>query len=81
MQELKRLEKLQCVRQVSWEDSRVIMPLSVVYSNKLRLVVDTSRHINPYITKCKNKLDSLDNFAFMVRQGDFVAVDDLDSGY
>ena len=27
------------------------------------------------------KLDSLDDFAFMVRQGDFVAMDDLDSGY
>ena len=52
---------------------------SVVFSNKLCLVVDASRHINPYMTKCKVKLDSLDNFAFMVKQGDFVAVDDLDS--
>ena len=50
IQELKSLEKLQCIKQVSREDCKVIMPLSVVYSNKLRLVVDTSRHINPYIT-------------------------------
>merc|ERR1712177_86726 len=57
------------------------MLFSVVYSNKLRLVVDASTHINPYVTKRRVKLDSLDDFAFMVRQGDFVAVDDLDSGY
>ena len=53
IQELKRLEKLQCVKQVSREDCKVIMPLSVVNSNKLRLVVDTSCHINPYVTKRK----------------------------
>ena len=27
------------------------------------------------------RLDSLDDFAFLVNRGDFVAVDDLDSGY
>ena len=43
--------------------------------------MDATRHINPYVTKRKVKLDSLDDFAFMVRQGDFLAVDDLDSGY
>ena len=40
VQEIKRLKKLQCVKQVAREDCKVIMPLSVVYSNKLRLVVD-----------------------------------------
>ena len=60
IQELKRLEKLQ----VSKEDCKVIMPLSVVYSNKLRLVVDASQHINPYVTKCKVKLDSLKDLHF-----------------
>ena len=81
VQELKRLKNLQCVKQVSKEDFRVILLLSVVFSNKLRLVVDTLRHINPYITKRKVKLDYLEDFSFMVRQGDFVAIDDLDSGY
>ena len=57
------------------------MPLSVVYSNKLRLVVDASRHINPYITKHKVKLDSLEDLAFLVKKEDFVAVDKLDLGY
>ena len=81
IQELKRLEKLQCVKQVSREDCKVIMPFTVVYSNKLRLVMEVSRHINPFVTKCKVKLDSLEDFAFMVKEGDFVAVDDLDLGY
>ena len=45
IQELKRLEKLQCVKQVLREDCKVIMPHSVVYSIKLRLVVDASCHI------------------------------------
>ena len=57
------------------------MPLSIVYSNKLRLVVDASRHINPYITKKKVKLDLLKEFAFLVENEEFVAVDDLHSGY
>ena len=81
IQELKRLEKLQCVKQVLREDCKVIMPLSIVYSNKLRLVVDASRHINPYITKKKVKLDLLKEFAFLVENKEFVAVDSLDSGY
>ena len=81
IQELKRLEKMQCVKQVLREDCKVIIPLSVVYSNKLRLVVDISCHINPYVTKQKVKLDLLKEFAFLVYNEDFVAVDDLDSGY
>ena len=80
IQELKRLEKLQCVKQVSREDCKVIMPLSVVYSNKLRLVVDASRHSNQYVTKHTVKLDLLEYFAFLVRKKDFVAVDNLDLG-
>ena len=80
-QEIKRLEKWQCVKQVSGEDCKVIMPLSVVYSNNLRLGVDTSLHINLYVTKQKVKLDLLKEFTFLVENEDFVVVDDLDSGY
>ena len=54
VQELQRLEKLQCVKRVSKEDCRVIMPLSVVFSNKLCLVVDASRHINPYVPNIRS---------------------------
>ena len=50
VQELKRLESLQCAMEASREDCLIILPLSVVFSNKLRLVVDASRHNNPYVT-------------------------------
>ena len=57
------------------------MPLSVVFSKKLKLIVDASRHINPFVTKHSIRLDYLDDFALLVQQGDYLAVDDLDSGY
>ena len=44
-------------------------------------MVDASRHINLFVTKRKVKLDLLEDFAFMIKEGDFVAVDNLDSGY
>ena len=79
--ELRRLESLGCISRVSPGECLVNIPLSVVFSNKLRLVVDCSRHINPFVQKRKVKLDSLCQFSLLVHQGDFVAVDDLDSGY
>ena len=78
--ELLRLEKLKCIRRVPGL-SRVEVPLSVVFSNKWRLLVDTSRHINPYVEKRKACLDSLDDVADLVKEGSYIAVDDLDSGY
>ena len=57
------------------------MPLSIVYSNKLRLLVDASCHINPFASECKVKLDLLEDFAFLVKKEDFVAVYDLNLGY
>ena len=79
--EIHRLESLGCVKRVPPGASWVEIPLSVVYSNKLRLVVDASRHINPFVKKRPIKLDSLEDFAQLVNRGDFVVVDDLDSGY
>ena len=66
---------------MSKKDCQIILPLSVVFSNKLRLDVDASHHIDPYVTKRGIKLDSLDEFSFLVQKDDFLAVDDLDSGY
>ena len=63
------------------KDFQIILPLSVVFSNKLILVVDASCHINPYVTKRGLKLDSLDEFSFLVQKDDFLVVNDLDSGY
>ena len=81
LQELHRLEKLQCIQTAGPNDYLVNMPLSVVYSNKWNLVVDASRHINPFVRKCTVKLDTLDDFAQLVQQNDFLAVNDLDSAY
>ena len=61
--------------------SRVMLPLSVVFSNKTRLVVDASRHLNPWVRKESTKLDSLDDVGELLKPGMFVAVDDLDGGY
>ena len=79
-QELLRLESLGCISRVE-EKPYIVLPLSVVYSKKLRLVVDASRHLNPYIEDRKVKLEDLDVGEKMMKQGDFQTSDDLDSGY
>ena len=61
--------------------SRVEIPFSVLFSNKTCLVVDASRHLNQYVKKKHNKIDSLEDFATLVDSGDWISVDDLDSGY
>ena len=45
--ELVRLEQLGCLRRVQ-ERPFITLPLSLVFSGKLRLVVDASRGLNPY---------------------------------
>ena len=54
--ELLRLEKLGCVVR-SQKKPYLVLPLSVVFSNKLRLVLDASRHLNPFCVKRGIKLD------------------------
>ena len=58
-----------------------MLPLLVVFSNKLCLVVDALRYIKQFVNKRKVKLDSLDNFAFLVQERYYLSVDNLDSGY
>ena len=58
--EMIRYTQLRCVQEVDGP-SRVMLPLSVVFSNKTRLVVDASRHLNPWVKKESTKLDSLDD--------------------
>ena len=78
--ELLRLESLGCIRRVK-EQPFVTLPLSVVFSKKLRLVVDASRHLNPYLKDRKIKLEDLNVSEQMLKQGDFQMTTDLDSGY
>ena len=79
-QELLRLETLGCIRRVK-QKPYLCLPLSIVFSNKWRLVVDASRHLNPYIIDRKIKLEDLDVGEKMLKQGDFMTTSDLDSGY
>ena len=79
-QELLRLEELGCIERVV-ERPTVVLPLSVVFSKKWRLVVDASRTLNPYCLKRKIKLEDLTHVQNVVRQNDYMVVNDLDSGY
>ena len=78
--ELLRLESLGCIERVT-EQPYITLPLSVVFSKKLRLVVDASRHLNPFLKDRKIKLEDLNVSEQMLKQGDFQMTTDLDSGY
>lgn len=78
--ELLRLEELGCIKRVK-EQPRVVLPLSAVYSKKWRLVVDASRALNPFCSRRKIMLEDLSHIPFNVRKGDYMVVNDLDSGY
>ena len=79
-EELNRLEQLGCIRRVA-KRPYLVLPLSLVYSNKWRLVLDASRGLNPFCTARGTKLDDLSHVAHTVKQGDYLVVNDLDSGY
>ena len=80
LQEMVIYTKLGCIQEVDGP-SMVMLPLSLVFSNKTRLVVDASCHLNPYVSKQSTKLNSLDELGEMVKPGMFFSVEDLDSGY
>ena len=78
--ELERLNALGCISKVS-EKPYIVLPLTVVYSKKLRLVVDASRTLNPFIIDQKVKLEGLNIAEQLVQQNDWQTTSDLDSGY
>ena len=78
--EVLRLEKLGCIERVSTKP-RCILPLSSVFSKKKRVVVDASRHLNPYLRHRKVRLNDLRDIPNLVRPDDFLMSEDLDSGY
>ena len=80
LQELLRWERIGCTTMVKGRP-RIVLPISVVFSNKWRLVCDASRHINPYVVKNKVSLDSLSSVEHSSRPGDFMSKQDLSSGY
>ena len=78
--ELKRLEGLGCIMKVDKRPT-VVNPMSVVLSGKLRLVLDGSRNLNPYCECRTIKLEDHAHVVNMVKPGDFLVVNDHDSGY
>ena len=78
--ELLRLEQLGCISRVD-KQPYICLPLSVVFSKKLRLLVDASRHLNPYLEDRKIKLEDLDVRKNLLKHNDFQTKIDLDSGY
>lgn len=76
--ELDRLELLGCIERVE-EPPRVVLPLSRVYSNKWRLVLDASRGLNPWCKHRGVKLDDLSHVSNVVERGDYMVCNDLDS--
>ena len=77
--ELRRLVKLGVMEEVD-EQPHVVNALSVVYSNKKRLVWD-ARAINDLIDVDKIHLESLDDAAELLEQNFFAASSDLEAGY
>ena len=75
--ELLRLEKLGCIRKVS-SRPHIVNPCSVVYSKKRRCVLDASQHLNKYCVRRKTVLADLSRIPYLVRQGDYMTVNDLD---
>ena len=58
----------------------IVNPISCVFTNKWRLVVDY-RLLNPYVAKRKIKLEDLRCVPTMVSKGAYMSTDDLEKGY
>ena len=78
-EELKRQVDSGILSKVSYRPL-VINPISCVYSNKWRLVVDC-RLLNPYVAKRKIKLEDLRSVPAMVCKDSYMSTDNLEKGY
>ena len=78
-QELAKLLQMGCVEKRA--KPHFVNPLSVVYSNKWRLVLDCSRLLNPLLSKATVRLEDLSYLPDIFQAGDFGATDDLEAGY
>ena len=78
--ELDRWCELGVIEEVK-ERPYIVLPLSLVHSNKPRLVVDASRDLNPYVEDRAVKLTTLQKENEGVKAGSFASSSDLDSGY
>ena len=78
--ELQKLEKLKCIRRTKVRPA-IVLPLSLVFSNKWRICLDASRGLNPYCTTRHITLADLSQIGRTVQQNDYMVVNDLTSGY
>jgi hypothetical protein len=81
-EQLSILERIRCIEACEDDDiPHVIMPLSLVYSNKWRLLSDGSRNLNPHIRERKVNLSHLGSFHEGFVQGSWMRSCDLEAGY
>ena len=73
--ELGRLEELGCIARVPLKP-KIVNPMSVIYSNKWRLVLDGSRGLNPFCTRRVVKLEDLSHVARTVGRNNFMVVNE-----
>ena len=78
-EELCRQVKSGILSEVSYKPA-VINPISCVFTNKWRLVVDC-RLLNPYLVKQKIKLEDLSCVHAMVSKDDYMSTDYLEKGH
>ena len=80
LQELLRWERIGCTSR-SEVKPRIVLPVSVVFSNKWRAVVDASRAINPFVIQNSVALEPLSSIGASVKKGDWMTKQDLSQGY
>ena len=79
-EEVKRLDSLDCIEETKGPSS-INHPWSVVFSKKMRALLDSSQHANPYLETKKTKLSDWSKVSEMIKKDWWYSVDDLDSGY
>ena len=75
--ELLSLESLGCIKRVDYQP-HIVNPCSVVFSKKWRCVLDAGQCLNKYCCKRPTKLADLSCIHQLLRQGDYMTVNDLD---
>ena len=58
----------------------LVLPLSSIFSKKKRVVVGGSTALNPYLDHRRVRLQEWRDIPNVVKQGDLMCTDDLDSG-
>ena len=74
-EEIQHQVRMGVLSEVPWKP-RIINPITCVYSNNWRLVIDC-RLLNPHLIRRKTKLEDLSLVSSIVEKGDFMSTDDL----